>query len=110
VTPEVAALRSRLDEALDRPIAEPEDFEAIAALALETFAAEERLFDARLAARFPTLTAKMRAQHDYARELIEAARGAVSANEFIRLAGHFRALAQHNLIEEDRDLLRLAAL
>jgi hypothetical protein len=65
---------------------------------------EEREFFAVTCREFDQLTRKMSEQHDEARELAEAATGGPDGERIARL---FHAIAQHNIIEEERDLFRL---
>jgi len=71
---------------------------------------EER-FLAALGARDPKLAAKLRAQHDEALELGERLIESLEAGdaaEAVYLSRRFLAIAQHNMIEEERDVFPLA--
>jgi hypothetical protein len=110
----VHAARRRLEEALDALLDALEDgsgceerFRAASAAAHCAFQAEEPLL-AAWAEDFPGLVAKMRGQHEEAGELAAAVEdsfaGGASAGERARLLRAFHAIAQHNVIEEDREL------
>jgi hypothetical protein len=69
---------------------------------------EASLFPA-LEPRFPALVAKMRGQHEEAREIAgHLDDRALPEAEWMGLARRFLAIAQHNIIEEERDLFALA--
>ena len=84
-------------------------FRELVDLAARHYAAEEP-FLAALANRDPKLAAKLRAQHDEALEigarLIESLE-AGSVTESAYLSRRFLAMAQHNIIEEERDVFPL---
>jgi hypothetical protein len=110
---ELAALRARLDRALDTLTAAQElgesallgAFLSARAAAEAAFEAEELAFGS-LGPEYADEIAKMRAQHEYAREAASAVMDASGAAELHRLVSQFRAIAQHNLIEEQRDVFR----
>ena len=67
----------------------------------------------RWRADFPDLVTKMEAQHAEARETAEHAESVLGSGaapaQLVRAIRQFHAIAQHNIIEEERDLFRLAA-
>ena len=71
----------------------------------------EEQFLAACGADDPKLASKLRAQHDEAAELaqrlLESLEGE-NAAEIVYLSRRFMAIAQHNIIEEERDLFPLA--
>ena len=70
---------------------------------------EERTLFAALEPDFPALAAKMRGQHEEARELAgHLDNRELPEAEWMALARRFLAIAQHNIIEEERDLFALA--
>ena len=91
----------RLDTAL---------FEEIREAIAEHYRREEQ-FLARLQAHEPALAAKLQAQHE---EVLEIAAGLEEAlttgdpGDIGYLARRFLAIAQHNMIEEERDVFPLA--
>jgi len=69
-------------------------------------------FLAALAERDPALAAKLSAQHDEALEIaaqIEASLAAGQPADALYLARRLLAIAQHNIIEEERDVFPLFA-
>lgn len=59
----------------------------------------------------PTLAAKLSAQHDEASEVadrFEEARADGQTRDMLALARRFLAIAQHNIIEEERDVFPVA--
>jgi len=71
----------------------------------------EEEFLVRLHAHEPGLTAKLRAQHDETLELAARLDESLRAGELADvgyLARRFLAIAQHNMIEEERDIFPLA--
>ncbi len=71
----------------------------------------EKGFLEKLALHHPGLAAKMAAQHAEVLELALGAEEAVAAgqsSDMLSLARRFQALAQHNIIEEERDVFPLA--
>lgn len=77
--------------------------------ALGHYEHEERALFTGLEPHLPALVAKMRGQHDEARELAgHLENPALPEPEWIELARRFLAIAQHNIIEEERDLFALA--
>jgi hypothetical protein len=72
----------------------------------------EDAFLVRLGARDPALAAKLRGQHDEALELAARLQEAVVAShtsDGLYLARRFLAIAQHNMIEEERDVFPWSA-
>ena len=68
-------------------------------------------FLAALGRRDPALAAKLSGQHDEALELaaqIEASLAAAQSADALYLARRLLAIAQHNIIEEERDVFPLA--
>jgi hypothetical protein len=98
-----------LDVVLDRLHAGwlEEDFLAVERLALAHYAAEESGLFVALREVHPGMVAKMTAQHEEARELARAIHGCLP-DERMYLYRRFRAITQHNIIEEERDLFPLA--
>ena len=81
-----------------------------AARAREHYRREAAFLD-RLGQYEPELAAKLRAQHEEACEMaehFEQAREAEQIGDMCALARRFHAIAQHNLIEEERDGFPLA--
>ena len=74
---------------------------------------EEREWSASIRRGFPEMVAKMEAQHAEALEIAAALDDVLAAggpeSDRLRLARRFVAVAQHNIIEEERDLFPLAA-
>ena len=67
----------------------------------------EEAFLARLGKRDASLGSKLRGQHDEALELAARAEEAVlagQASDLMYLVRRFLAIAQHNMIEEERDV------
>lgn len=78
-------------------------------LAAEHYRAEDEFF-AELAARLPGPAAKMTAQHGEALEIaarLEEALADGQTRDALALARRFHAIAQHNVIEEERDVFPL---
>jgi hypothetical protein len=71
------------------------------------YEAEER-FLAALAARDPKLAAKLQAQHDEASELGARLLESLESRDAVYLARRLLAIAQHNIIEEERDIFPVA--
>jgi hypothetical protein len=73
---------------------------------------DEGLFLKELACHAPKFAAKMEAQHnevfEYAGHIGDALVGG-QTEDALRLVRRFHALAQHNIIEEERDVFPLAA-
>ena len=87
-----------------------ESFRKAYGLAAEHYHAEEELL-AEIARREAALAEKMAAQHAEALEMaacLEEAVAAGQASDALRLARRFHAIAQHNIIEEERDVFPLA--
>jgi hemerythrin-like domain-containing protein len=87
-----------------------ESFRKACGLAAEHYRAEEELL-AEIARREAALAEKMAAQHAEALEMaacLEEAVAAGQASDALRLARRFHAIAQHNIIEEERDVFPLA--
>ena len=79
-------------------------------LATEHYRAEEG-FLAEIARHEAALAEKMAAQHAEALEMaagLEEAMAAGQTGDALRLARRFHAIAQHNIIEEERDVFPLA--
>jgi ribosomal protein L9 len=79
-------------------------------LAAEHYRAEEGLL-VEIARHDAALAEKMAAQHAEALEMaagLEEAVAAGQAGDVLRLARRFHAIAQHNIIEEERDVFPLA--
>jgi hypothetical protein len=109
-----ARLELRLDELLAAIRPGAEDLAAIFRAAAEAAGAhyrkEEEFLD-RLARAAPSVAGKMKAQHAEAREIaagFEEALAAGHAADALALARRFHAIAQHNIIEEERDVFPLA--
>ena len=87
----------------------PEIFRAVRDAALQHYRRESGLF-AAAGPPFAAFVAKLEAQHaevaEIAREL-DRSLAAGDARDVSRLCRRFRALAQHNIIEEERDLFPL---
>ena len=86
-----------------------EIFPEAARLAIAHYAAEEPLLN-HLARIEPAVAAKLAAQHDEALEIaarLEEAVAAGQAADALALARRFHAIAQHNIIEEERDVFPL---
>jgi ribosomal protein L9 len=87
-----------------------ESFRKAHRLAAEHYRAEEGLL-AEIARHEAPLAEKMAAQHAEALEMaagLEEAVAAGQAGDALRLARRFHAIAQHNIIEEERDVFPLA--
>jgi hemerythrin superfamily protein len=97
------------------PLLRPAFLESLRVL-LAHYQNEESVLFSALRRDLPELLDKMDRQHSYARELaatlevlVENAQPTVrELSEMRRLGRQFRAIAQHNLIEEERDLLEIA--
>jgi len=79
------------------------------AIALHYLHEDEFLVE--LEAQEPTLAAKLRAQHNEVMELSSQLQDSLSAGnaaDVSYLARRFLAMAQHNMIEEERDVFPLA--
>jgi hypothetical protein len=86
-------------------------FREAARLAAEHYRAEESFLRA-LAEYEPTLAVKLAAQHAEVLEIavgLEESVAAGQTSDALRLARRFQALAQHNIIEEERDVFPVAA-
>ena len=99
----------RLAESIAAGRIDADVFRHVADLVAEHYRREET-FLAQLQLHEPGLAAKLRAQHDEALEI--AARLAESLDagqnpDAIYLARRFLAIAQHNIIEEERDVFPL---
>jgi hypothetical protein len=83
----------------------------LADLIARHYLTEERFLTA-LGAHDPKLAAKLRAQHDHTSEigarLLESLEVG-DATEAVYLSRRFIAIAQHNIIEEERDVFRFVA-
>jgi len=80
-------------------------------LAMEHYRGEESLL-AEIARQEPEVAKKLAAQHAEALEIaagVEQAIAAGQAEDALRLAKRFHAIAQHNIIEEERDVFPLTA-
>ena len=80
-------------------------------LLVEHYAHEASLFH-QLRPHSPSLTRKMQRQHEEVLELASADDDAASRGQMedaLRLVRRFHALAQHNIIEEERDVFPVAA-
>ena len=87
-----------------------ESFRKAHKLAAEHYRAEEELLR-EIARHGAALAKKMAAQHAEALEMAAALEEAVAAGQAgdaLRLARRFHAIAQHNIIEEERDVFPLA--
>jgi hypothetical protein len=87
-----------------------ESFRKAHSLAAEHYRAEEELLR-EIAWHEAAVAEKMAAQHAEALEMaagLEEAVAAGQAGDALRLARRFHAIAQHNLIEEERDVFPLA--
>ena len=83
--------------------------EAIGAAVREFMAEARPHYEWEEAAVFPAtglaeFTGKLARQHRQVCELAEALQAAVSLTDLVRIARELQALAQHNIIEEERDL------
>ena len=107
------AMEQRLDDLLSAIEASAgflESFRKAHRLAEEHYRAEEELL-AGIARHDAVLAEKMAAQHAEALEMaagLEEAVAAGQAGDALRLARRFHAIAQHNIIEEERDVFPLA--
>ena len=106
-------LDSRLD-ALSTAIAHGDGIAESLALASELahrhYRREQPFLD-RLAMYEPALAGKLRAQHEEASEMASRFGEALAAGQTrdtLALARRFHAMAQHNIIEEERDVFPLA--
>ncbi|MGA3016587.1 MAG: hemerythrin domain-containing protein [Bryobacteraceae bacterium] len=87
-----------------------ESFRKVHSLAAEHYGAEEELLR-EIARHEAALAGKMAAQHAEALEMAAALEEVVAAghaDDALRLARRFHAVAQHNIIEEERDVFPLA--
>jgi hypothetical protein len=85
-------------------------FRQLAALTARHYSHEEQFLQA-LQPHDPGLAAKLRAQHAEALEIavrLDESLAAGEARDVIYLARRFLAVAQHNIIEEERDVFPLA--
>jgi hypothetical protein len=99
----------RLTEAIRSGQIEAGAIRELAELIVRHYLTEER-FLAALGARDPKLAAKLRAQHDEASEIAERLLESLelgNAAEGVYLSRRFVAIAQHNIIEEERDVFPL---
>ena len=90
---------------------DPDALHRARALCIRHYGSEEDFLN-RLAARDRALAAKMRGQHSEAMELagrLEEALAAGHSRDALYLARRFLAIAQHNIIEEERDVFPFAA-
>jgi hypothetical protein len=105
-----------MEERLDRLISQIncggdflESFRAAYRLAAAHYSAEESLIS-EIARMQPAVAQKLRAQHAEALEMAAGVEEAVSAGQTadaLRLVKRFHAIAQHNIIEEERDVFPL---
>jgi hypothetical protein len=82
-----------------------------AAEAIAQHYAHEEEFLVELHLHEPALSAKLRGQHDEVLELLarlDESLGAGNAGDVSYLVRRFLAIAQHNMIEEERDVFPLA--
>jgi hemerythrin-like domain-containing protein len=106
------AMEETLDEllaAIHRGDGFVEPFRRAHRLASEHYRAEEALLR-ELARYLPGPAAKMAAQHDEALEIaarLEEALADGQTRDALPLARRFHAIAQHNIIEEERDVFPL---
>ncbi|MCZ2080346.1 MAG: hemerythrin domain-containing protein [Bryobacteraceae bacterium] len=93
-------------------------FHDAASIALAHYDFEDRgLFDS-LRSEMPAFVAKLEAQHDEVRELSQAVTELLRADvmgerersDLLLLCRRFVAMAQHNIIEEERDFFPLVAI
>ena len=99
----------RLGGAIAAGQIEPEMFRQVAALAARHYSRENEFLRV-LEGRDSALAAKLRGQHEEALELaarIEEAFTAGDRADVLYLARRFAAIAQHNIIEEERDVFPL---
>jgi len=99
----------RLTESLARGAVDLDALRRARELCIRHFEREEA-FLARLAVGDAALASKLRGQHDEAIELASRAEEAASgqARDLVYLVRRFVAIAQHNLIEEERDVFPFA--
>jgi hypothetical protein len=105
----VEAGLDRFSEAIRSGRIEADPTRELTELIARHYLTEER-FLAVLGARDPNLAAKLRAQHDEASELGERLLESLEvgdAAEAVYLSRRFVAIAQHNIIEEERDVFPL---
>lgn len=89
---------------------DPETLRDLMALNARHYSHEEQFLTA-LQARDPRLAGKLRAQHDEAAEIAARLNESLAAGhtaDTLYLTRRFVAIAQHNIIEEDRDVFPLA--
>lgn len=101
----------RLSEGMLRGAVDLDALRRARELCIRHFEGEEA-FLLRLGARDAALAAKLRRQHDEALELAFRAEEAVTAGhaaDLMYMARRFLAIAQHNMIEEERDVFRFSA-
>jgi hypothetical protein len=87
----------------------PESFHAARDAALEHYGSESGVF-AAAGPGFAAFTAKLEAQHAEVAEIaqeLDRSLASGDARDVNSLCRRFRALAQHNIIEEERDLFPL---
>jgi hypothetical protein len=107
---EIEAGLDRLSEALRSGEPKIDPVRELAELIERHYLNEER-FLAALEAHDPKLAAKLRAQHDEASEIGERLLESLAVGdsaEALHLSRRFLAIAQHNIIEEERDVFPLA--
>ena len=88
-----------------------ESFRRAQGLAAAHYRQEESFLE-RFSRHEPALAAKITAQHAEAMEIaarLEEAIAAGQRSDVVALARRFHAVAQHNIIEEERDVFPLAA-
>lgn len=107
----IEAELDRLTEGILRGAVDLDAFRRARELCIRHFEGEEA-FLVRLGARDAALAAKLRGQHDEALELafrVEEVVNAGQAADLMYMARRFLAIAQHNMIEEERDIFPFAA-
>lgn len=96
-----------IEEQLDGLTMEADAIGALAESLARHYTTEERFLEA-LAVRDARLAAKLRGQHEEALELAARLLESLDADDAGYLARRLVAIAQHNIIEEERDVFPLA--
>jgi enoyl-CoA hydratase/carnithine racemase len=113
LTEEHGVIEAALDRLADTAVSGQIDgaiFQEVRDLMAGHYLREEKFLD-RLQAHEPGLAEKLRAQHEEALEIADRLAESLAAGEradVTYLARRFLAIAQHNMIEEARDVFPLA--
>ena len=101
-----------LSKAIARGVVDSDAFRRLASLITQHYSREDQLLCA-LQAASPKVAAKLRSQHEEALEIatrLEECFATGETGDVIYLARRFVAIAQHNIIEEERDVFPLVTV